>query len=243
MNDKMKELIKSGKLIQGVIFDSEGMVVEAIGHQYNPEILSSLFFSFQSFIRDIRKSLKVGRAEEVILRAEEKQFRVVLRYFIVNGNGFYLISLVPINSHYHQTTNKIIRFFSEKLKNILGDDIQLIPFDEVEGEVERDLDISHSSLEEDMIIPVKTEGIKAELRELLGKITEEIRSADLVIGEKSYPEISEETVNFLGHKFLRRLSSNVVEKIVQKTILQIAENLIKKEILKAKKEIDSILSS
>ncbi|MFQ6082921.1 MAG: roadblock/LC7 domain-containing protein [Candidatus Aminicenantia bacterium] len=128
MNEKIKELIENGKLIQVVLVDTEGMVIKARGDLYDPEVLSAIFSPFQGLVRNIQENLKVDGVEELSLRTEGRRFRLILRYFTADGTEFFLIAICPISSSYRQITTEIIR--------LACDDIIQKSFDSPEKEVE-----------------------------------------------------------------------------------------------------------
>jgi len=246
IKEKIEGMIKDGKLMQVVLLDTEGMVVEAVGDMYDSEVLSAIFFPFQSFVNKVREDLKISEVEEFSLKSEEGKFMIILRYFTANEMKFFIIAICPVTSSYRQLTTELIHLFHEMIGVLPGEDIQPEPLETAEQEIEKELDIPPFEGEkeiEEIIQPVKTAGMAEEMKEVVKKITEEINKAELIIGGKPSSEISEETIDLISYKLVKKLSSNIVEKMIQKVILQITDNLIKNEILKIKKEIETIFSS
>lgn len=227
MNKEMTELLNNGKLIQGIILDTEGMIVEAVGDRYDTELLTSLFFHFQSFINSSQENLKLDKLDEVSLITEKEQLKITFHSFAIDEMELFLIAIYPMDSSSGQSAHEIIRIFQERLKSILGDRIGSKPLHMTQENTEKALDDSPSVSEKEMIGSVKAAGLTIDMKEEVEKIKEEIKKEELLIEEDSSSEISEKAVDLISYKIFQKLSSNVVEKMVQKIVLQIADNLKK----------------
>ena len=227
MNKEMTELLKNGKLIQGIILDTEGMIVEAAGDRYDTELLTSLFFHFQNFIDSSRENLKLDRLDEVSLITEKEQLKITFRSFSIDEMELFLIAIYPTASSSGQSAHEIIPIFQERLKSILGDRIVSKPLHVTQEDTEKTLDDSHSVYEKEMIGSMKAAGLTIDMKEEVEKIKEEIIKEELPIEGNSSSQISEKAVDQISYKIFQKLSSNVVEKMVQKIVLQIADNLKK----------------
>ena len=225
MSKEINELIRNGKLAQVVILDTEGMIVEAIGDWYDSELLISLFFHFKSFIKNSQENLKLDRVEEVSLRTEKERLKITLRYFTTDGMEFFLIAICPIISSSHEVTNEVIQIFQERLKGILGDHILSKSLHATKENSGKEEDTPSLDYEKEMARPMKAAGLSVDIREEVEKIKEEIKKEELTIGDNNSSEISQKTVDLISYKIFKKLSSNIVERMVQKIILQIADNL------------------
>jgi hypothetical protein len=225
MNKEINELIRDGKLIQVVILDTEGMIVEAVGDRYDSELLTSLFFHFKSFIENSQENLKLDRVEEVSLRTEKEQLKITLRYFMVERMEFFLIAVCPITRSSHQTTDEVIQMFQERLKGILGEHILPKSLHATEENSEKEEGVPSLDYEKEMIGPLRAAGLSIDIRDEVEKIKEEIKKEEFTTGDNNSSEISEKAVDLISYKIFNKLSSNIVERMVQKIILQIANNL------------------
>ncbi|MFW6128940.1 MAG: hypothetical protein ACOC6P_01670 [Candidatus Aminicenantaceae bacterium] len=245
VNEKIKAMIKANKLIQVVIIDSEGMVVNSVGQMFDDEILASIFFPSEGIIDKIQKDLDVEGVEELSFKTKGKDVRIVMRYFPVRKMRFFLVAIFPLNSFYRQAMIEIIGLFYDMI-DVPQSEIPKELMDFEKGEIETGVErpISEIRSEKSTVqYDREKEGLTAEIKGVVDKISDEIKSAELVIGDKPASEISDEAINAISHKLVKQLSSNVVEKMIRKTILQIADNLIKREMSDIKKELDSMISS
>ena len=272
VQEKIKAMINEGNLIQVALIDTEGMVVEAAGDKYNSEILSAVLFPYHNFVSKFKEELKIEGVEEFSLKNDENQIRIILRHFSANEMKFFLLAVFPVTSPYRQMTNELIRLFYSMVKSLPGEEVSLedihpqelmeeeeekdieTPSDEREKEREPDIFQADKREEEpyqEEKMEEREEIIQSEaatlltddMKDVVTKISEEIKKAELVFEGKPSSEISEEAIDLISYRLVKQLSSNIVEKMIQKVILQITDNLIKKEILKIRKEIESIFTA
>ncbi|MBN1273142.1 MAG: hypothetical protein JXB26_12805 [Candidatus Aminicenantes bacterium] len=253
VHDKIKTMIQGGKLYQVVMIDTEGMIIDSIGNEYNSENLASLFFPSHTFMETIREELGVAGVEEISIETKEKGHKIILRYLPVEEMHFYLITVCPASVPQQMVMSQVVRIFYSRIMGIPEEEVpESISGPPQEGpamqsarrEMERETQKPIVSAEKagpsiSSGVPIVT----PELKQFFGKLTEEIKKADIVVGGKSASEISEEAVDLISYKLLKNLSSNVIEKMLQKVFLQITNGLINQEISVIKKELDSLFRS
>jgi predicted regulator of Ras-like GTPase activity (Roadblock/LC7/MglB family) len=91
----VEDMIRDGKLHQAVVVDNDGLVVDARGEMYDPEVLSAFAFPLQETLRTLQETLGVERIREVSLRTEDRKLRITLSFFVANAQDFCLMVLAP----------------------------------------------------------------------------------------------------------------------------------------------------
>jgi len=91
----VEDMIGDGKLHQAVVVDSDGLVVDARGEMYDPEVLSAFAFPLQQTLRTLQETLGLERIKEVSLRTEDRKLRITLSFFVANAQDFCLMVLAP----------------------------------------------------------------------------------------------------------------------------------------------------
>lgn len=212
-SERLKGLIKEGKVLQVVIVDSEGFVVETMGKYYDPEVLPSIFLPLEQVLKKVQNILEVNEVEEISLRTDGKKIRIILRNFPIDDLKFLLIAVCPISAPYRQIMTEIIHSDSE---NILQK-VKRHDFEIQQGEKE---EIALETSRESGMMEKAMEG----------------RDKELGIEEEGAFKTSEEMIELISNRVLKKLLYSSIEKMFKERFLQIADQLIKKEIEKTKKE-------
>jgi hypothetical protein len=109
LGEEIRPLLEKKELLELVLVDGEGMVLDAEGKVFNPEQLAALFLPVHLLLQNIGRDLPLERVEEVSVRAFGPRIRIVLQSFTVAEASYLLIALFPITTFYRQITADIIR--------------------------------------------------------------------------------------------------------------------------------------
>ncbi|MBN2207528.1 MAG: roadblock/LC7 domain-containing protein [Candidatus Aminicenantes bacterium] len=109
----VEDMIQDGKLHQAVVVDSDGLVVDARGEMYDPEILSAFAFPIQQTLRSLQETLAVERIKEVSLRTEDRKLRITLSFFVANAQDFCLMVRAPGAAAARPAVSDILRVETE----------------------------------------------------------------------------------------------------------------------------------
>lgn len=109
----VEDMIREGKLHQAVVVDSDGLVVDARGEMYDPEVLSAFAFPLQQTLSSLQETLGLERIKEVSLRTEDRKVRITLSFFVANAQDFCLMVLAPGAGTARSGVSDIIRIEPE----------------------------------------------------------------------------------------------------------------------------------
>ena len=113
-----KEAVEAGQLLQVVLADEEGLIVENIGKQFPPEALIASFLGTGSAIDRIRELLGVGPIEELVVRLSTENLRLSGRFFLADDEYYLLIMVVPPGSGYRVLSTRLIQSFSDRVEGV-----------------------------------------------------------------------------------------------------------------------------
>jgi len=102
------DLIRQGHLIQAVLLDNEGMLIDAAGERYEPEKLSSIFFSVKSLAADLERELNITEVLEFAFRMPAQRLRLNIRHVPTEGQDLILICLLPIPLSHMPTLRELL---------------------------------------------------------------------------------------------------------------------------------------
>lgn len=250
VHGKIQKMIDAGILHQVIMVDTEGMIIDSIGDAYHSENLASLFFPSHTFMETVREDLGIPEIEELAVYAEKKKQRIILRHLPVDEMHFYLIAVCPSTAPQQKVVSAIIRIFYSRIMGVPEEDVPESMIGPPVGE-EPAFQPEKRREAEDIVSVEATEKtgpevaarspiVTPELKAFFGKLTEEIKKADLVVGDKPASEISDEAIDLISYKLLKNLSSNVIEKMLHKVFLQITDGLIRQEISVLRKDLDTL---
>lgn len=106
----------SGTALQVVLADDEGLVLEALGTAYPPELLAASFLGSGGAIDRVRRLLHVGVVSEMTLRLEQENVVLAARFFHYEDDRFILLVVVPPASSAKILGTRIISEFLENLE-------------------------------------------------------------------------------------------------------------------------------
>ncbi len=109
----VEDMIRDGKLHQAVVVDRDGLVVDARGEMYDPEVLSAFAFPLQQTIHSVQETLGLEKIKEVSLRTEDRKLRITLSFFVANAQDFCLMVLAPGAGAARSAASDIIRIEPE----------------------------------------------------------------------------------------------------------------------------------
>jgi len=109
LSEDIRPLLENKELLELVLVDGEGMVLDAEGDLFNPEQLAALFLPVDLLLKNISRDLPLERVEEISVRAFGPRLRVVLQSFSVAESSYLLIALFPITTFYRQIIANIVR--------------------------------------------------------------------------------------------------------------------------------------
>ena len=111
-----KEAVDAGQILQVVLADEEGLIVENIGQSFPPEALIAAFLGTGSAIERIRELLRVGPIGELVVRLKKENLTLAGRFFHADDEYYLLIMVVPPSSSYRVLGTRIIRSFSGRVE-------------------------------------------------------------------------------------------------------------------------------
>lgn len=111
-------LLERGDVLELVLVDGEGMVLEARGDHYPPEQLAALFSPLHRLLETIRLNMDIGGIEEISVRTLSPRMRILVQSFSVQESPFLLIALYPITTFYRQVTSDIVRIVKECIRKL-----------------------------------------------------------------------------------------------------------------------------
>jgi predicted regulator of Ras-like GTPase activity (Roadblock/LC7/MglB family) len=104
----VEDMIRDGKLHQAVVVDRDGLVVDARGELYDPEVLSAFAFPLQQTLHSLQETLGLEKIKEVSLRTEDRKLRITLSFFVANAQDFCLMVLAPGAGAVRSTVSEIV---------------------------------------------------------------------------------------------------------------------------------------
>ncbi len=118
LDQSTQTLIERGDVLELVLVDSEGMVLDSRGDLFPPEQLAALFSPFHRLLDNIKQSAKLGSVEEISIRTLDPRLRIVVQPFSVHDLPFLLIALYPITTFYRQVTADIMRIVKDCIRKL-----------------------------------------------------------------------------------------------------------------------------
>jgi hypothetical protein len=110
------EAVFSGTALQVVLADEEGLVLDAMGAEFQPDALVAAFLGSGSAIDRVRRLLHVGVVSEITMRLQEENVTLAARFFHHEDCKYTLIIVVPPASSPKILATRIIRSFVETLQ-------------------------------------------------------------------------------------------------------------------------------
>jgi len=107
-SETLKTAVYEGRVRQVVLVDRDGLVVENHGDEYDPEVLASLFSGDKGFIRRIGDELRAGHIDEMAIRVDKRDMRLIVRYVDIQDERFMIIVLLPIREKWRRLTNSVL---------------------------------------------------------------------------------------------------------------------------------------
>jgi hypothetical protein len=120
LTEEIRTLLENKELLQLVLVDREGMVLDAEGDLFDPEHLAALFLPVDLLLKNISRDLPLERVEEISVRAFGPRLRVVLQSFSVAEASYLLIALFPLTTFYRQITADIVRVVKDVTRKLAG---------------------------------------------------------------------------------------------------------------------------
>jgi hypothetical protein len=102
------DLIRQGHLLQAVLLDSEGLLIDAAGERYEPEKLSSVYFSVRTLAADLERELDITEVLEFSFRMPAQRMRLNIRHVPSQGQDLILICLLPIPLSHMPTLRELL---------------------------------------------------------------------------------------------------------------------------------------
>ena len=118
LSEDIRPLLENKELLELVLVDGEGMVLDAAGDLFDPEQLAALFLPVDLLLKNISRDLPLERVEEISVRAFGPRLRVVLQSFSVAESSYLLIALFPITTFYRQITADIVRVVKDVTRKL-----------------------------------------------------------------------------------------------------------------------------
>lgn len=202
--EKIADLIQKRKLIQIVLLDKEGFILDSEGSMYDPDLLSAAFVPLKDVKKKLSSMLQVNRVDELSIRTDGKPFRAIMRSYDINGVAFSMIIICPLASSYRDIIAEINSAeMDDILKNAIEQDLRMIPPNHQPTP-------STQFLNQDPNPPKQQENTA-----------------------KNLP-ITQELIDIITYKVYKNLSANFIEKTIQKQVTQITQNILQAEIKKFK---------
>ena len=200
--EKIAELIQKKKLIQIVLVDKEGFILDSEGSMYDPDLLSATFVPLKDVKRKLSSMLKVNRVDELSIRTDGKPFRAIMRSYDVNGVAFSMILICPLASSYRNIIAEInTAEMDDVLKQAIEQDLQMIP-------------PNHQPIPATQLLDQEQNPLKEQANSLKNL------------------QVSQELIDIITYKVYKNLSANFIEKIIQKQVTQITQNILQTELKK-----------
>ena len=102
------DLIREGHLLQAILLDAEGMLIDAVGDRYEPERLSSIFFSIRKLGSDLERDLEMKEVMEFSFRTSDEKLRLNIRHVPSHGQDLYLVCLLPLPLGHMPTLRELL---------------------------------------------------------------------------------------------------------------------------------------
>jgi hypothetical protein len=208
--EKIAELIQKKKLIQIVLLDKEGFILDSEGTMYDPDLLSAAFVPLQEVKKKLSSMLKVNQVDELSIRTNGKPFRAIMRSYDINGFTFSMILICPLASSYRNIIAEInTAEMDDILKQALEQDLRLIP-------------PNHQPISSTQTI----NQVKPTIKEPNQTTIKEPANVP-----NNFP-VSQELIDIITYKVYKNLSANFIEKAIQKQVTQITQNMLQAEMKK-----------
>ncbi|GEM_PF-1116477 len=111
-----EEAINKGHLVQVVLADGEGLVLENLGGRFPEEALIASLMGTGSRSDRIRQLLHVGPISEIAIRLKRENLILAGRFFDAADENYLLIMVIPPGNTYRVLSTRIIRTVIESLK-------------------------------------------------------------------------------------------------------------------------------
>ncbi len=118
LTEEIRTLLENKELLQLVLVDREGMILDAEGDLFDPEQLAALFLPVDLLLKNISRDLPLERVEEISVRTFGPRLRVVLQSFSVAESSYMLIALFPLTTFYRQITADIVRVVKDVTRKL-----------------------------------------------------------------------------------------------------------------------------
>jgi hypothetical protein len=118
LSEDIRLLLEQKEIIELVLLDEEGMVLDAEGKAFEPEHLAALISPLQGYLQNICAGLPLQAVEEISVRTLGPRMRVVLQPFTVAGSSYLLIALFPVTTFYRQVTADIVRVLKDVTRKL-----------------------------------------------------------------------------------------------------------------------------
>ncbi|MFC1833113.1 hypothetical protein ACFL2Q_00075 [Thermodesulfobacteriota bacterium] len=111
-----QEALEDGLVLQIVVADEEGMIVENGGEMFPPDSLVATFFKLQGASEYLEQVLNLEQASEMAIRYNVSKVTLVFIPFTSNELGSYLISaVIPFGAGYRVFVRRLL----ERCKRVL----------------------------------------------------------------------------------------------------------------------------
>lgn len=208
--EKITELIRKKKLIQIVLLDKEGFILDSEGSMYDPDLLSAAFVPLHEVKKKLSSMLKVNRVDELSVRTNGKPFRAIMRSYEIDGFAFSMILICPLASSFRNIIAEInTAEMDDVLKQALEQDLRLIPPNHQPVSSAQPINLDQTTIRE----------------------TNQTTIKEPVELSKNFP-ISQELIDIITYKVYKNLSANFIEKAIQKQVTQITQNMLHTELKK-----------
>jgi hypothetical protein len=111
-----EQAVNKGHLIQVVLADGEGLVLENLGTRFSEEDLIACFIGTSSRHERIRQLLNVGPISEFAIRLERESLILSGRFFRADDENYLLIMVIPSGAKYGRLCSRIIKSVIEALE-------------------------------------------------------------------------------------------------------------------------------
>ena len=106
--DNAEDLIQKGHLLQAALLDGEGMIIDAVGDEYDPEKMSAVFFALQNFATELERNLNLKETMEFSFRTNSLRLRLNIRHVPTEGTDLTLVCLTPIPNDHMPTLKELL---------------------------------------------------------------------------------------------------------------------------------------
>ncbi|OGD09098.1 MAG: hypothetical protein A2Y86_02450 [Candidatus Aminicenantes bacterium RBG_13_62_12] len=118
LSPEVRPFLERGEILELVLLDGEGMVLDAEGAHFPPEQLAAFFSPLHGLLTNIRQGLNIEAFEEISVRTLGPRMRVILQPFSAQESPYLLIALYPITTFYRQVTTDIVRIVKDCIRKL-----------------------------------------------------------------------------------------------------------------------------